>query len=88
MHAPQSQLRYVSETPPRGAETIEVAPDVLWARLPLPFRLNHVNVWPNSLPMAEEHVAGAPRLSNAGFRWSPVNHAMHHAGMNAIRPVP
>lgn len=45
MHAPQGQLRYVSESPPRGAETIEIAPGILWARLPLPFRLNHVNVW-------------------------------------------
>lgn len=45
MHAPQGQLRYVTEAPPRGADTIEIAPGVLWARLPLPFRLNHINVW-------------------------------------------
>lgn len=32
------------EPPPPGT-TIEVAPGVLWARMPLPFRLNHVNVW-------------------------------------------
>jgi len=38
-------IRYPFERHPRGAETIEVAPGILWARVPLPFRLNHVNVW-------------------------------------------
>lgn len=39
------QLHYLRETPPKDAETFEVAPGILWVRLPLPFRLNHVNVW-------------------------------------------
>ena len=38
-------IRYIHEEPPAGAETIEIAPGILWARIPLPFRLNHVNVW-------------------------------------------
>lgn len=38
-------IRYLHEQHPLGAETIEVAPGILWARIPLPFRLNHVNVW-------------------------------------------
>ncbi|MEZ5818212.1 MAG: MBL fold metallo-hydrolase [Hyphomicrobiaceae bacterium] len=38
-------IRYLYEQHPVGAETIEVAPGILWARIPLPFRLNHVNVW-------------------------------------------
>ncbi|MGE0767559.1 MAG: MBL fold metallo-hydrolase [Hyphomicrobiaceae bacterium] len=38
-------IRYVHEQHPLGAETIEIAPGILWARIPLPFRLNHVNVW-------------------------------------------
>jgi len=38
-------IRYLYEQHPLGAETIEVAPGILWARIPLPFRLNHVNVW-------------------------------------------
>ncbi|MGE3914367.1 MAG: MBL fold metallo-hydrolase [Hyphomicrobiaceae bacterium] len=38
-------IRYVHEQHPKGAETIEIAPGILWARIPLPFRLNHVNVW-------------------------------------------
>ncbi|MDP3896215.1 MAG: MBL fold metallo-hydrolase [Mesorhizobium sp.] len=33
-----------ADAPPPGVVT-EVAPGLLWARLPLPFRLNHVNVW-------------------------------------------
>lgn len=33
------------ETPPREGEAIEVAPGVLWMRLPLPMALDHVNVY-------------------------------------------
>lgn len=33
------------ETPPAAGECIEVAPGILWARLALPFRLNHVNIF-------------------------------------------
>ncbi len=32
-------------TPPEAGEARAIAPGLLWARLPLPFRLNHVNVW-------------------------------------------
>ncbi|WP_158812483.1 MBL fold metallo-hydrolase [Methylocapsa sp. S129] len=32
-------------TPPEKGEAIEVAPGILWARIPLPFRLDHVNVY-------------------------------------------
>lgn len=38
-------LRYPIETPPKPDEAIEVAPGLLWIRLTLPFRLNHVNVY-------------------------------------------
>jgi glyoxylase-like metal-dependent hydrolase (beta-lactamase superfamily II) len=31
--------------PPEPGRTIEVAPGILWARVPLPFRLDHVNVY-------------------------------------------
>ena len=30
---------------PSAGSVEEIAPGLLWARLPLPFRLNHVNVW-------------------------------------------
>jgi glyoxylase-like metal-dependent hydrolase (beta-lactamase superfamily II) len=39
------QLQYLRDVPPKGTDTPEIAPGVLWLRLPLPFRLNHVNVW-------------------------------------------
>lgn len=38
-------LRYPLETPPRPNEAIEVAPGLIWVRLALPFRLNHVNIY-------------------------------------------
>ncbi|WP_375458596.1 MBL fold metallo-hydrolase [uncultured Enterovirga sp.] len=38
-------LAHPHPVPPEWGETIEVAPGILWARLPLPFRLNHVNVY-------------------------------------------
>lgn len=38
-------IRYPWETPPSGAEAIEVADGVLWMRLPLPMKLDHVNVY-------------------------------------------
>ena len=38
-------LRYPWETPPSGTEAIEVAAGVLWMRLPLPMKLDHVNVY-------------------------------------------
>jgi glyoxylase-like metal-dependent hydrolase (beta-lactamase superfamily II) len=34
----------VAEPPPTGA-VIEIAPGILWARIPLPFRLDHINVY-------------------------------------------
>ncbi len=40
-----AEIRYLHESHPQGTETYQIAPGILWARLPLPFRLNHVNVW-------------------------------------------
>lgn len=38
-------LRYPWEAPPEAGEAIEVAEGVLWMRLPLPMKLDHVNVY-------------------------------------------
>ncbi|GLT09338.1 MBL fold metallo-hydrolase [Sulfitobacter porphyrae] len=39
-------LRYPWETPPEhGTAAIEVAPGVLWLRMPLPMKLDHVNIY-------------------------------------------
>ncbi len=40
-----SGLRFPLDQPPAFGRTLEVAPGILWLRLPLPFRLNHVNVY-------------------------------------------
>ena len=38
-------LEFPWSDPPKAGEAIEVRPGILWARLALPFRLNHVNVY-------------------------------------------
>jgi glyoxylase-like metal-dependent hydrolase (beta-lactamase superfamily II) len=38
-------LQYPFDTVPAGGQTREVAPGVHWIRMPLPFALNHVNLW-------------------------------------------
>lgn len=39
------QISFPFETPPEPGATLEVAPGVLWLRLPLPMALDHVNVY-------------------------------------------
>ena len=39
------QIRTLHDAPPESGTVTKVADGILWARLPLPFRLNHVNVW-------------------------------------------
>ncbi|MDW4499778.1 MBL fold metallo-hydrolase [Sulfitobacter sp. D35] len=39
------QLRYPFETPPERGAAVEVAEGVLWMRLPLPMKLDHVNIY-------------------------------------------
>lgn len=43
--AKPSALVYPAPEPPPDGTTIEIAPGILWARIPLPFRLNHINVY-------------------------------------------
>ena len=38
-------LRYPLGDPPLPGEFKEVAPGLLWLRMPLPFSLNHINLW-------------------------------------------
>ncbi|TDK43755.1 MBL fold metallo-hydrolase [Antarcticimicrobium luteum] len=42
---PSLTLRYPWETPPEPGEAVGVAEGVLWMRLPLPMKLDHVNVY-------------------------------------------
>lgn len=43
--SPDSGIRHPWETPPPEGEAIEIAPGLLWMRLPLPMRLDHVNCY-------------------------------------------
>src|SRR5262249_20904662 len=38
-------LRFPHAAPPAPGETIAVAPGVHWLRMPLPFALDHINLW-------------------------------------------
>jgi len=39
------RLHYVSVAKPEPGASVEIAPGVRWARIPLPMDLNHINVW-------------------------------------------
>lgn len=41
----QGPVRYLDLPRPEPGRAVEVAPGILWARVPLPFKLDHVNVW-------------------------------------------
>ena len=36
---------YPFATPPAAGETFELAPGIHWLRMPLPFALDHINLW-------------------------------------------
>src|SRR4029079_1380082 len=38
-------LHYPFPAPPERGRTLEVAPGVHWIRMPLPYALNHINLW-------------------------------------------
>lgn len=43
-HMPRDISYLVAADPPYGS-VIDIAPGVRWLRMPLPFRLNHINLW-------------------------------------------
>jgi glyoxylase-like metal-dependent hydrolase (beta-lactamase superfamily II) len=46
MNALEQQLDYgFADALPEAGHAIEVSPGVFWARMPLPFALDHINVW-------------------------------------------
>jgi glyoxylase-like metal-dependent hydrolase (beta-lactamase superfamily II) len=42
---PEQVLDYPFPKTPEGGSVLEVAPGVKWVRMPLPFALNHINLW-------------------------------------------
>ena len=49
-------LQYPCGEPPASGHVREVAPGVLWLRMPLPFELDHINLW--ALADQDEHGPG------------------------------
>ena len=45
MPKPASVLTYPFGEAPDIGRALEIAPGIKWLRLPLPFQLNHINVW-------------------------------------------
>ena len=43
--AARGALVYPFQNPPERGQSLEVAPGVHWVRMPLPFSLNHINLW-------------------------------------------
>ena len=42
---PESMLQYPYAEPPPAGGVVQAAPGVGWLRMPLPFALNHINLW-------------------------------------------
>jgi glyoxylase-like metal-dependent hydrolase (beta-lactamase superfamily II) len=40
-----TSLAYPHQSPPLAGQTMVVAPGILWLRMPLPFALDHINLW-------------------------------------------
>lgn len=45
MSDPRESISYAFDTKPEAGEILDIAPGIKWLRLPLPFQLNHINVW-------------------------------------------
>ncbi|WP_069298927.1 MBL fold metallo-hydrolase [Neptunicoccus sediminis] len=43
--SPLENIKFPHETPPAEGEAIDIAPGIKWLRLPLPMKLDHVNVY-------------------------------------------
>jgi glyoxylase-like metal-dependent hydrolase (beta-lactamase superfamily II) len=43
--SPPRELEYLAVDPPKPGHAVEIADGLLWARIPLPMELAHINVW-------------------------------------------
>lgn len=77
MNALESQLDYpFGETLPDRGHTVAVAPGVQWARMALPFALDHINVW-----LLRDELPGPDGAMRAG--WTIVDCGIDDAGTRA-----
>src|SRR5262249_55259202 len=76
-------LEYPVAAPPPPGETIEIAPRVHWLRMPLPFALDHINLW-----LLQDDDDGMP-LVDCGFGAPPTRALWdrHFATVLASRPI-
>ena len=45
MDGTSTPLQFPVAAPPRPGETLAIAPGIRWLRMPLPFALDHINLW-------------------------------------------
>ena len=77
---------YPHEIPPSAGESILVAPGIYWIRMPLPFALNHINLW--LLEDADEHGEGWT-IVDTGYGVAATHELwdQHFAGIIDGKPV-
>ncbi len=61
-------LDYPFAAPPAPGETLEVAPGVVWMRMPMPGKLDHINVW---------GLQDCAESDGVGGGWAVVDTGMH-----------
>jgi glyoxylase-like metal-dependent hydrolase (beta-lactamase superfamily II) len=76
-----ASLRYPFNNPPATGASVEIAPGILWMRMPLPFSLNHINVW------AIADGAGWT-LVDTGIRSPETVEAWQHLHVHALAKAP
>jgi glyoxylase-like metal-dependent hydrolase (beta-lactamase superfamily II) len=90
-------LLYPMQEPPAPGTVVEIAPGILWARIPLPFRLDHINVYliddgdgwaildtglgNNATRTLWETLAGGPLAGRAFTRLIVTHHHPDHIGL-------
>ncbi len=90
----KSSLVFPAPEPPPTGQANEIAPGILWARIPLPFRLNHINVYLIEdgdgwavLDTGIGNEATRARLGRAGRR-AAGGPALHPADRHPLPPRP
>jgi glyoxylase-like metal-dependent hydrolase (beta-lactamase superfamily II) len=79
-------ITYPHEIPPAPGESILVAPGIHWIRMPLPFALNHINLW--LLEDSDENGEGWT-IVDTGFGVAATHELWdrHFAGVMGGKPV-
>lgn len=79
---PESILEYPHGEAPDAGKTLEVAPGIFWLRMPLPFALNHINLW-----LLEDGEGWAMVDCGLGNETTRAIWEAHFSGRLAGRPV-